>query len=377
MQRGNSASLTRVYNRAVVLDALRRHRSLSRVELARFSGLTPQAIRNIVEDLIRAELIRETGRRHGGRGQPQIDMEINPDGGYSVGLHIEAGLARAIATNLLGEVIYDLPARPFPHDRAGMIEFVHDLDETFSRTTQQIRRLGVGVVVSRPLAAPWSIGGEPVVEFEEQFEVLAHQFGDDIVFENDANAAAMAERLHASTFPGDDFLYLFVGEGVGGGIIGSGRPYRGVRGNAAEFGHLPVDPGGRRCFCGNRGCLHGFLSLADLRKQFPGVDISHRDLVPNEWLTGAIRALSIAVHTLENVFDPNTIVIGGTAPQWLLQELAARVDPGPSVRSNSGEPRLRVSALGGNCALLGAAALPLLEQTSPHPDKLMKSSINI
>ena len=96
----NSASRVRGHNRRVLLHALRLHGTLSRAELARATGLTPQAIANIVEDLLAAGLVRKSGRRKAPRGQPPIGIEIAKDGGYAVGVRVDATHYYAVAADL-------------------------------------------------------------------------------------------------------------------------------------------------------------------------------------------------------------------------------------------------------------------------------------
>lgn len=376
MKTGNSAALTRRYNRTVVLDALRRSGSLSRVELARLSGLTPQGIRNIVEDLLEAGLVRETGRRRGQRGQPQIDIELNPEAGYGIGLHISGGRCTYIAANLAGKPVASGGPHRFGGSREAMQETLRLIEHAIREQAAGMPRLGVGAVFSRPLLSRWSQAGEAPEELDEQYRALADFFsGDPLVFENDAKAAAMAEQTYGRVRQQADFLYLFIGDGIGGAIVQAGMPLRGMRGNAGEFGHILIDPAGPACHCGNRGCLHGYLSLASLRAAQAEPLSLAPETIPPQWLAQAAMALERAIISLENIFDPACIIIGGTAPPWLLHSLGDRLTHlGPSLRADGTGPRLEISELGDKCALLGASALPLLAITSPNLTTLTKEA---
>lgn len=374
MANGNSAALTRRYNRTVVLDALRRGGSLSRVELARLSGLTPQGIRNIVEDLLETGLVRETGRRRGLRGQPQIDIELNPEAGYCLGLHIAGEQCAGLAADLGGTIICSTGPFPFKGGKASMRETLARIENETARQAGGTKRLGTGVVFSRPLASRWSATGESVDQQDDQQVALEEFFGGGpLVFDNDANAAAMAELAYGQPRRQADFLYLFIGEGVGGAVIQGGLPFRGAHNNAGEFGHILIDPAGPTCHCGNKGCLHGYLSLASLRASMAPRSGFDPTTVPDLWLDTAATALRRAVISLENIFDPPGIVIGGTAPPWLLRMLGDRLSAlGTSVRSDQSGPRVEISDLGDRCALLGASALPLLAITNPSLTTLTK-----
>ena len=377
---GSSAGLTRRYNRLVVLGALRRGGSLSRVELARASGLTPQAIANIVEDLLGEGLIRETGRRRGLRGQPQIDIELDPDGGYAIGLQVEAGRHAAIAVDLTGAVVGRMALTQALEDEAALAEFLADVDRTFAGRFGAGRCLGIGLVSSAPFDAAWPQAGASASPFAPQPLALARRLserlGREIWPENNATAAALAEKLYGKAQGLEDFLYIFVGEGVGGGIVIRGEPYRGHRGNAAEFGHMVVAPEGEPCHCGARGCLDGFLSLASLRRRCGLAGEIACEAVPDAWFEAAARALAVAIVGLENSFDPERIILGGSAPTALLERLLAYLGQlPPTVRAGAPGERLVVSDLGDSCALPGAAALPILAATSPSPRTLTKSGL--
>lgn len=217
------------------------------------------------------------------------------------------------------------------------------------------------------------------VEFDRL--VSEHEGADELPDEVDERLGELETALEAfeerplfgRAKSAADFLYLFVGDGVGGAIVRGGELQRGYRGNAGEFGHVIVDPAGPLCHCGNRGCLYTYLSTAGLRprsKQSAAVDKATRS-----WVANAIPALRSAVVSLENGFDPERIIIGGTAPVQLLKALVDDLHPlGPSIRSDSPE-RVEVSELGPTSALLGAAALPLLSLMSPSAAKLTKQSL--
>lgn len=373
MKLGNSAALTRVYNRSVVLDALRRQQGLSRVELARLSGLTPQAIRNIVADLLEDGLVEERGRRKGLRGQPQIEIAINPDGGYALGFHIVGRECRFMGANLAGEVVVEGGAFSLSGAASSLAGTLERIDRSAAQGTRGKLRLGVGIAVSSPMATNWTKG--PLAEFQDHVATIREYFGADVWIENDANAAAMAEAMFGIAKEHNDFIYLFVGEDTGGAIVRGGELQRGHRGNAGEFGHLLIDPNGPKCHCGNNGCLNTYLSASDAMKRFTGAGEGANDATVGDWLASAVPALRRAIVSLENAFDPDRIILGGTAPVALLEILVKNLpDLAPSVRSQIAGPRIEVSHLGPTSALMGACALPILNLMSPSKEKLTKQS---
>lgn len=370
----NSASRVRHHNRRVLLHALRLQGSLSRAELARATGLTPQAIANIVEDLIGAGLVREAGRRKAKRGQPPIEIEIAKDGGYALGIRIDTTHYHAVAADLAGDIIETREGpSPTPGDGA-WLDFLGDIYTDFAQRFGAERCLGLGLVTPGPFDTSWpgipTPGAVSALQSRAIAEQLAEKTGSDVLLENDATAAALGEKLYGEARNLNDFFYVFIGEGVGGGIVIGAEPYRGNRGNAGEFGHAIIDPHGPPCYCGNRGCLGQYLSLSAMRRDLAAADMRGEDSerALETWIARAGEALSLGLTTIENLFDPETIIIGGAAPPALLERLVANLRSlRPSVRQDFGADRLRLSTLGERSAALGASALPILAATTSGP----------
>jgi predicted NBD/HSP70 family sugar kinase len=139
-------------------------------------------------------------------------------------------------------------------------------------------------------------------------------------------------------------------------------PVRGSFSNAGEIGHIPVVPDGEPCACGNRGCLERYVSMEahERRVAVIGVD---------GWLAEAAPLLRSAIATIENLFDPETIIIGGVASTDLLQKLMAKAEPlanSVSSRRNRDAPRVIFSSTGHDAALRGAASLAISGALAPR-----------
>ncbi|MFN0193395.1 MAG: ROK family protein [Aestuariivirga sp.] len=348
----NTPVAARLHNRRIIVQALRRFGSLSRAELARLTGLSPQAIANIVSALIDDGLLREAGRKKSQRGQPPIAIELAEDGGYALGIRIDATTYNVAAVSLAGDVLSQSQGG-VPSEDSGVLSLVADLHADMTRQFAKKHCFGMGIVTPGPFDTTWpgvpSPGSVAVLQRHSLASELSDQLGTDVFHGNDAYAAAIGERLYGAAMDLHHFFYLYIGEGVGGGIVIGGESYRGAGGNSGEAGHLIVDPNGKPCYCGNRGCLGQYLSLEVRRKV--GVE---------EWLGDAVPALRTAISSIENLFDPEAIVLGGTAPTSLLSNLIKKLNtPSPSVRQDHGN-RIRLSNLGGTSPALGASALPLL-----------------
>ena len=122
--------------------------------------------------------------------------------------------------------------------------------------------LGVGVAVPGVVRSPDTGTVTADVLRWRQLPVGRHLrgvLGLPVVVENDVNALAVAEVLYGHGREVSDFLVLTIGRGIGMGLVTDGSIYRGGRGGAGEFGHVPIDPDGPTCECGRRGCLEALI----------------------------------------------------------------------------------------------------------------------
>jgi predicted NBD/HSP70 family sugar kinase len=189
--------------------------------------------------------------------------------------------------------------------------------------------------------------------------------------ENEANLGALAELWQGAGRELRDFIYISGELGVGAGIVVGGALFRGAQGFSGELGHVTVDPEGELCACGNRGCVETRVALGALLRA-AGVDpgagvgeLAARATAGDERALAALadagRWLGVGVASAANVLNPRGVVVGGYfAPlaRWLSpgveEELEARV-----LSSEHDGPRVYTSALGGDAAVRGAAALAL------------------
>jgi glucokinase len=212
-----------------------------------------------------------------------------------------------------------------------------------------------------------------------------------VLAENDATAAAWGEHRLGSGHGHDDLLLVTVGTGIGGGIVGDGRLFRGAHGFAAEIGHQIVEPDGPPCGCGNRGCWEQVASGHAIARE--GREAVRRDpgsvlgrlvggdparvtgqVVTSAALGGDETAMAIVARVgrrlgqgiagLVNVLDPEIVVVGGGAIKAgdLLLEPArsAFLD---AVEGPGHRPPVPIveAALGNDAGAIGAAILALEE----------------
>ncbi|MGJ3262804.1 MAG: ROK family protein [Salinarimonas sp.] len=391
---GSNPERNRSHNRRVVLDVVRVHGPVGRTRIAELARLTPQAVANIVEELVADRLLVETGRLRRGRGQPPIQFAVNPDGPVTFGVEIAADHLTTVALDLAGGL---RGRRVTPLDDTSpdvvlprLAVEIGSLEAALAGAADgsgEVEILGVGVVMPGPFeiegmssVGPTTLSGWAGIA---PAPALAQAIGRPVVVENDATAAAVGERLFGAGRHLQTFCLLYFGAGLGLGLIHEGRPYRGAFGNAGEIGHAVVAPGGRPCQCGQRGCLEQYASVQALRERLAEVAIAAPDPAALErlhaagdptlaaWIIEAAAHLAPMIATLENILDPEAIVVGGVLPDALTDALIGALDPLPvSVASRRARalPRVVRGQTGQLTAALGAAALPLFDTLTPKLD---------
>lgn len=370
MLKGTNQELGRPFNRRIVLELIRRRGPIARTDIADSVGLTVQTVSTIVRELEEDGFLVSERERPKGRGVPPSKLALNPDGGYAIGVYITPLSVDAALINLRGDILARVhrdAERATPDQGFALIgELVSEL-----RASDPDRRLlGVGMAMPGPFGVEsMSFVGTTTMAGWGETEILgrlADATGLPAFVETDMAAAALCEQLYGRGTALRDYYYLFFGVGLGGTMVHEGEVLRGNWGNAGELGHITVIPDGEPCFCGNRGCLERYVSLEALKRS---------GLSEADWVAVVDPLVRQAVRTVENLFDPETIVVGGYAPAALLAIVTSKdADFGNSiaVRRDRTLPRVVTASggEGGDAVLRGAAALAVRGALSPREGQM-------
>jgi glucokinase len=210
--------------------------------------------------------------------------------------------------------------------------------------------------------------------------------GVPVTVDNDVRSALWGEFLRGAGRPYRNLLGVYVGTGVGGGVILDGRLRRG-RGAAGEIGHAVVKVGGRRCNCGRRGCLEAYASRSRMEVRARRLEadgdrtilfdlmrrrnrdrltssvifeaLERRDAVATDLIADAVWALGAALASVQNVLDLEAIIIGGGLGDRLGKPFVERVSKamGPHLFIPDNPPVMLTSELGDLSGAMGAAIL--------------------
>jgi predicted NBD/HSP70 family sugar kinase len=240
------------------------------------------------------------------------------------------------------------------------------------------RVVGVGVGLPGPVDRKRGVVGStsilPGWVGVRAAEELEARLGYPVEVDNDANLGALAEASWGAARGCTEVVYIKISTGIGAGFILDGRPYRGATGTAGEIGHTSVDPAGRFCYCGNRGCLETVaagpalievlrrgnqeLTLAEVVAMALAGESTSRRAVAE-----AGRHVGVAVANLCNLLNPERVVVGGqlaAAGDVLLDPLRDSIRR-YAVQAAAESVDVVPAAFGDRAEVMGALALALLE----------------
>ncbi|MBL8791794.1 MAG: ROK family protein [Rhizobiales bacterium] len=368
--RGTNQELGRPFNRRTVLELIRRHGPVARNEIADRTGLTVQTISNIVRELEEDGFLISSRRKPSGRGLPPSTLSINPDSGHAFGIQITPLAVEVSLVNLGGTIVTTTREETENANPELAFGIIARLVEHLKAQFRDARLLGAGLAMPGPFGVdsmsfigPTTLAGWQDVNIPQQLEKAT---GLPSFIEIDMAAAALGEQLYGHGTNLSDYYYLYFGLGLGGTMVHDGETVRGNWGNAGEIGHLTVLPDGEMCPCGNRGCLERYVSLEAFGRRRMG---------EAEWVEDVRPIFTRAIRMIENMYDPQTIVLGGLASRSLLTRLAETADAlGNSIaaRHDRTVPRLMVAALGDDTVLRGAAALAVRGALAPREGRMFK-----
>ncbi|MDL2406999.1 ROK family transcriptional regulator [Rhizobium calliandrae] len=387
---GTNHEGTSAHNRRVMIDALRVNGALSRADLARATRLTKQTVSNIIDELESDGLVTSRQTVRNGRGQPSTPYALVPEGAFAIGLQIDRHMTRAIAVDLVGNVLVRLEAKLPSGGPTTGIRVILDLIAAVRRHLTAIasqseqRLVGLGAAMPGPFGLAGN-GDDPwMMEAWQKFpllETLAVGTGLDVSIQNDAAAATIAERMVGAAHGLDHAVCLYIGYGIGAGLILGGELYTGAYGNAGEIGMALLAVGGKSTPLEHRASLASLYQYLSLDPADPNLYVKIHDLVSTEdrriveWVETAAADLRWSVHLIETVFDPQTVILCGSAPRILVDRLLVTMGPLlPSLaeRPDRTVPRLQVGMADPWSVALGAAAGPISLEFDPRYAAILK-----
>jgi glucokinase len=261
--------------------------------------------------------------------------------------------------------------------RRGAERVVRDVASTVRRLIGDLRTLGgVGVSVAGQVQPDGVVAGAPNLGWSgvPLGAMMADALGAPTTVVNDVRAATWAEWRHGAGRGFADLVVLYVGTGVGGGIVSGGRVLHGTHGTAGELGHTTLVAGGRRCHCRNLGCLEAYVSGWAIAERACEAGLGAPRAVTAEDVAalrdaGDTRAIALVRQTGEllgealvsfiNGFGPQRVILGGGVIEGFpeLVDLAREVAMARALPAALAEVTIVRAALVSDAPVLGAAEL--------------------
>jgi predicted NBD/HSP70 family sugar kinase len=398
MRAGPSQEEIRRQNLGALLRQVHVHGALSRAELTAALGLNRSTIGALTSDLAAAGLVREElPSGHGRAGRPSL--VVRPESTKVFVYAFAIGVDRLTAARVgLGGVILDRRETIRARGELTPSQVIEPLAAFVSQmqraTPKDAVCLAAGAAVSGMVRRADGMVrlGPHIGWVDEPLGIaLRDVVATDVAISigNQADMAALAEHIRGAAADSDNVVYVHGDVGIGGGIIAGGRPVVGHGGYGGEVGHIVVNPNGRPCSCGSRGCWeteigeHALLRAADRAGTgregiLAVVDAAQRgDAAAQSAVREVGEWLGFGVANLVNIFNPDTVLFGGTLRDVYLAAAAqvrSRVNRNalPACREHL---RLRTPELGDDAPLIGAAELAfqgvLADPLASEPEQVL------
>jgi predicted NBD/HSP70 family sugar kinase len=384
----------RQFNERIVLQAIRLHGPLPKADVGRLTRLSMQTVSMIVERLIDDGLLAKQPRVRGRIGQPSVPIALRPDGAFTIGIKVGRRSLDVLAMDFVGKVC---SRDVFEYAYPDPVALFPALESRLARTNEALgarAKKVVGVGVAAPLwlggwrdflgAPPDALNAWNDIDIRSRIETLT---GLPVEFAKDTTAACAAELVMGQGRGIHNFLYLFVGTFIGGGLVIDGRLHGGPHGNAGAVGSIPLARDGSKPA---RQLLHaasGFVLeqlFADAGAP-PAAVHDHRALSPElwrlteQWLDTACPAIASALTNAAALLDLEAVVIDGEFDRQLVREIIRRTERVLDRFEWEGmaRPQLLEGAIGADARAMGGAILPLYAHFAPMHELFLKPAADV
>ena len=305
---------------------------VSRIDLSRFAQLAPASITKIVREMLEAHLVQETEiQEPGSRGRPAVGLMVETEAWHYLSIRISRGEIHLALRDLSSALELALQ-----HVQPFATRLLDHVDQFFIRHQKKLERL-TAIAVTMPGIIDTEHGIIHRMPFYEDVkdmplgEILANHTGVSVYIQHDISAWTMAESLFGASRGARDVIQVVIDHNVGAGVITDGRLLHAGSSSLVEIGHTQVDPYGKRCYCGNHGCLEtiasveSVLELAQIRMAKSMSSMLHQQPLSVEWLcevalqgdllardiiSGVGNHVGRILAIMVNLFNPQKILIG-------------------------------------------------------------------
>jgi predicted NBD/HSP70 family sugar kinase len=387
--RRGSKGLLRDINNSRVLQVIQSRAPVSRAEIAKMAELPPPTVTSIVNDFLRADLVRETDliRSNGDGlaiiGRRPILLTLNEHAAFVIGVKLRQDGFTLTLVNLGGASIFHTDYRLASTTPAAAFSLIHEEINLAVREAgiDPSKLIGLGIGMPglidhvRGVCRYSTLLGWADVDVKASLEDLLQI---PVYVDNDVNMVTAAEIAYGAGRETPDFLTVTIGQGIGLGIVLHGEIFRGSFGGAGEFGHTKTGSA-LRCECGAVGCLEAVASDAGIAAQVSDVLDRPVDIheayelaragnpVVRDVFESAGRLLGTSIGNLLNLFNPQLVIVTGEGTQAgpLLLDPMRRSVATAAFGALGQDTRLIVQEWGDEAWARGAASIVVHEMIKP------------
>jgi predicted NBD/HSP70 family sugar kinase len=366
--KGSNSKQNKSVNLRLVLSQVVTHGPVSRADIARATHLTKQTITNLIDELLATQLVIETGIKKEKVGKPSTMLMLNTELCFSLAIRVFPQQVEVALCQLDGTVLGNIRQQVESTQAETVQQLVATLLAQYQINREQL--LGAGLTLVQ-------FGDVAVEQRQQQNQLLQQQLIGllqlPVAIEHTAAACAAFHLLHGEAKLLDSFCYIHLGQQLDAALVYDRKLLLGHNGLTGALGEIFVtsDLDEKTAELGR---LNDYVSVASLenfiRKKQPqlvtqslltiNADCAADKLDP--WFARSTEPMRIAIHTLESIFNCQTIIIGGEVSSWFLDKLISRLRPFiPSVAQFGKRevPRLIKTPDVELIALKGLGTLPL------------------
>lgn len=260
----------RTENIKKVISTLIAGETLSRADIAKKFSLNKATISDIIDKLIKDNLIKEVGLGYSKPtgGRKPILLQINKQAGIIFSFEFQYNKYRFMATYLDGELITKTTTNT-EVNKNNVIKIVQNTVQDFLTNPKYngYKVFGIGIAVH-------GIVESNKVVFAPYYDIYETDIADEVeklleipvIIENEANLCAIFESTVNSLYR--NLIAINISSGIGSGIVLDYHLYKGILGDAGEAGHTTLYPNGKKCRCGKSGCFEQYCSKQALLKEY-------------------------------------------------------------------------------------------------------------
>jgi len=314
-------------NEQLVLATLIEEKSISRAQISKMTGLNKASVSDIANKLIDNQFIHEVGSGESttSGGRKPILLQLNKSAGLTLTIDLGYDYVSYLVTYLNGEVLKK-ETLSIQVDKSSCLEVIQHIYQEQRAAAEKspygITSLSIAV---HGIVSDNRIVFTPYYDLDELdlYGTLSEKLSIPIYIENEANLSALAEKTFSTTV--SNLVSISVHSGVGAGIIVNNELYHGRDGRSGEIGHTILYPNGKKCPCGNHGCLEQYSSQKAILAAFQEAKkddqltlydlimaYSTGDTIANELIKNFALYLSIGINNVIASYGPEKIYLHST-----------------------------------------------------------------